>query len=162
RVGARACPGGHRGLPRRAAHGARNLVVRSVYEDGYAVIESFVPTQLANSPQERRHGHEVPRHAHRQGRYPLDRCRWILPLPQDASAQLPSRGQVAATGELDGHQVRTVLEPDGRMGHWVSLDAALPDTSQLRETEVLAFTFTTASTWSEPDVPEHLSAALEA
>src|SRR5699024_11646400 len=61
RVGARACPGGHRGLPRRAAHGARNLVVRSVYEDGYAVIESFVPTQLANSPQERRHGHEVPR-----------------------------------------------------------------------------------------------------
>src|SRR5690625_6001661 len=73
--------------------------------------------------------------------------------------QLPSRGQVAVTGELDGHQVRTVLEPDGRMGHWVSLDAALPDTSQLRETEVLAFTFTTASTWPEPDVPEDLSSA---
>src|SRR5699024_446989 len=75
---------------------------------------------------------------------------------------LPSRGQVAVTGELDGHQVRTVLEPDGRMGHWASLDAALPDTSQLRETEVLAFTFTTASTWPEPDVPEDLSAAQEA
>ena len=89
-------------------------------------------------------------------------ARWILPLPQAASDQLPSRGQVAVTGELDGHQIQTVLEPDGRMGHWISLDAALPDTSQLRETEVLTFTFTTASTWPEPDVPEDLSAALEA
>ena len=89
-------------------------------------------------------------------------ARWILPLPQAASDQLPSRGQVAVTGELDGHQIQTVLEPDGRMGHWVSLDDVLPDTSQLREADVLAFTVTTASTWPEPDVPDDLGSALEA
>ena len=40
--------------------------------------------------------------------------RLILPLPQEASAQLPSRGQVAARAVLDGHELDTVVEPDGR------------------------------------------------
>ena len=38
----------------------------------------------------------------------------ILRLPDDASAKLPSRGQVAVKGVMNGHAFQTVLEPDGR------------------------------------------------
>jgi Domain of unknown function (DUF1905) len=37
----------------------------------------------------------------------------ILRLPGDASAKLPSRGQVAVKGAANGHAFQTVLEPDG-------------------------------------------------
>jgi hypothetical protein len=42
--------------------------------------------------------------------------RLILPLPQEASAQLPSRGQVAVHAVLGGHERDAVVEPDGRRG----------------------------------------------
>lgn len=48
--------------------------------------------------------------------------RLIVRLPDEASAQLPSRGQVAVTARLNGHPVETVVEPDGRRGHWIPLD----------------------------------------
>jgi Domain of unknown function (DUF1905) len=43
----------------------------------------------------------------------------VLRLPDDASAKLPSRGQVAVNGVMNGHAFQTVLEPDGRRGHWL-------------------------------------------
>src|SRR5699024_1442231 len=89
-------------------------------------------------------------------------ARWILPLPQDASARLPSRGQVAVTGELDGHRARRVCERDGRLGRWGPLDAARPVTSQLRRSEGRAFTSSGASAWPVRDVAEDRSGALEA
>src|SRR5579875_684008 len=36
----------------------------------------------------------------------------ILRLPDDASAKLPSRSQVAVKGVMNGHAFQTVLEPD--------------------------------------------------
>lgn len=45
----------------------------------------------------------------------------LLRLPGTASQQLPSRGQVAVRGAIDGHEFQTVLEPDGRGGHWMRL-----------------------------------------
>ncbi|MGO2537589.1 MAG: YdeI/OmpD-associated family protein, partial [Brachybacterium tyrofermentans] len=45
--------------------------------------------------------------------------RLIAPLPEAASEQLPSRGQVAMVGALNDHEVELVLEPDGRKGHWI-------------------------------------------
>lgn len=43
--------------------------------------------------------------------------RLIVRLPHDASQALPSRGQVAVEGRLNGQPFATVLEPDGRKGH---------------------------------------------
>ena len=43
----------------------------------------------------------------------------VLRLPEVASASLPSRGQVAVNGTIDGVEFETVLEPDGRFGHWM-------------------------------------------
>src|SRR6478672_9326590 len=49
----------------------------------------------------------------------------IVRLPDDASAQLPSRGQVAVKGVMNGYAFQTVLEPDGRRGHWLKVDKKL-------------------------------------
>ena len=49
----------------------------------------------------------------------------ILRLPTKASAKLPSRGQVAVQGTINGHQFQTVLEPDGNFGHWMKIDRKL-------------------------------------
>lgn len=47
----------------------------------------------------------------------------ILRLPEKASNQLPSRGQVAVQATVNGHACQTVAEPDGESGHWVRIDA---------------------------------------
>ena len=37
----------------------------------------------------------------------------VLRLPETASTNLPSRGQVAVHGTINGVEFQTVLEPDG-------------------------------------------------
>lgn len=86
--------------------------------------------------------------------------RLILPLPQEVSAQLPSRGQVAMVGTLGEHEIDTVIEPDGRAGHWISPDAALLSALDAEAGDSVAFTLTTADEWPEPGVPEDLTTAL--
>ena len=50
--------------------------------------------------------------------YTIDK--WtILRLPEKASGKLPSRGQVAVRGTINGHGFQTVSEPDGYLGHWM-------------------------------------------
>ena len=49
----------------------------------------------------------------------------ILRLPDRVSKQLPSRGQVAVQGTINGHEFQTVLEPDGSSGHWMRVDEKL-------------------------------------
>src|SRR5437667_128826 len=46
----------------------------------------------------------------------------ILRLPKKASRKLPSRGQVAVQGTINGRRFQTVLEPDGNFGHWMKID----------------------------------------
>ena len=87
--------------------------------------------------------------------------RLILPLPQEASAQLPSRGQVAVHATLDGQERDTVVEPDGRKGHWIDLAPELAEALDASEGTEVAFTLTTRSQWPEPEVPADLAAALE-
>jgi len=46
----------------------------------------------------------------------------FLTLPKQASAKLPSRGQVTVEGTLNGAAFRATLEPDGQGGHWLKVD----------------------------------------
>ncbi|MFN2344911.1 MAG: DUF1905 domain-containing protein, partial [Dermatophilaceae bacterium] len=46
----------------------------------------------------------------------------LVRLPKEASEQLPSRGQVAVQASMGGHDFETVVEPDGRRGHWIRID----------------------------------------
>ena len=49
----------------------------------------------------------------------------VLRVPANASGELPSRGQVAVRGTIDGRAFQTVLEPDGCGGHWIRVDEEL-------------------------------------
>jgi len=85
----------------------------------------------------------------------------IVQLPADASAALPSRGQVAVTGTINGAPLETVVEPDGRRGHWIKLSAARAAGPFAAGDEV-ALELVPAAEWPEPDLPEDLQAALDA
>ena len=84
----------------------------------------------------------------------------IVRLPQEASDELPSRGQVAVTGTIDGTEFSTVVEPDGKRGHWISLDADL--WTRLGETggKTIEVGLTPTKNWPEVAVPDDLRSAL--
>jgi hypothetical protein len=86
----------------------------------------------------------------------------LLRLPEAASEQLPSRGQVAVHATLDGHWFETVVEPDGRRGHWVRVERPLEQAAGIGPGDTAELTLEVAPHWPEPDVPEDLAAALAA
>lgn len=86
----------------------------------------------------------------------------LVRLPAQASAQLPSRGQVAGTATVAGHGFATVVEPDGRRGHWIRIDPEIRERAALEPGDRVEVTFALASDWPEPEVPEDLAGALGA
>lgn len=86
--------------------------------------------------------------------------RLIVRLPADASSALPSRGQVSVEGRVGGKPVSTVLEPDGRKGHWLSL-APGAGNAALADGDAVACELTPTKSWPEPDLPPDLGAALD-
>ncbi|WRS30635.1 YdeI/OmpD-associated family protein [Actinomycetaceae bacterium MB13-C1-2] len=97
---------------------------------------------------------------------PVERLagRAIVRLPAIVSAELPSRGQVAAeitvtsTGSSDG-PISTVIEPDGLRGHWLPLDR-FPCAENVREGALVSVRLLTKRDWPEPEIPDDLTAAL--
>lgn len=86
--------------------------------------------------------------------------RLIITLPDEASRALPSRGQVAVDAVVAGHEFRTVVEPDGRRGHWISMDHDLRETLGIAAGDAVDGELTPARAWPEPEVPEDLGTAL--
>ena len=83
--------------------------------------------------------------------------RLIIRLPQEASVGLPSRGQVAAAVTVGGQTAVTVVEPDGRRGHWLALDG-----SSLTEGAAVAVRIEPGTSWPEPIQPDDFAVALTA
>jgi Domain of unknown function (DUF1905)/Bacteriocin-protection, YdeI or OmpD-Associated len=91
--------------------------------------------------------------------YTIDK--WtILHLPEKASGKLPSRGQVAVQGTINGHGFQTVLEPDGYLGHWMRIDGKLQQTAALRAGDTATLEIESLKAWPEPNVPRDLETAL--
>ena len=88
--------------------------------------------------------------------------RTILRLPQKASERLPSRGQVAVQGTINGHEFKTVLEPDGNFGHWIDVDGELRRTARIAVGDAVTLEVEQREDWPEPRVPNDLGAALAA
>src|SRR5947208_12361928 len=86
----------------------------------------------------------------------------LLRLPEKASMKLPSRGQVAVQGTINGHRFQTVLEPDGSSGHWMRIDAQLQHTAAICAGDTARLEIEPLNDWPEPDVPEDLATALAA
>lgn len=78
--------------------------------------------------------------------------RAIVRLPHDASAALPSRGQVAVAATINGSTSTTVVEPDGAKGHWLPVADA---------DSVVTVELAPAAAWPEPSIPADLKAALD-
>jgi len=93
--------------------------------------------------------------------YRIDRS-IVLRLPERASAKLPSRGQVAVHGTINGHQFQTVLEPDGNFGHWMKIDRKLQGSATLHKGDRATLEVEPLKDWPEPSVPRDLRSALAA
>ena len=88
--------------------------------------------------------------------------RAILQLPEVASKKLPSRGQVAVQGTINGHTFRTVLEPDGNRGHWMNVDESLQRVAGVSAGDTAMVEVEPIKEWPEPNVPADLGRALSA
>jgi len=86
--------------------------------------------------------------------------RAILRLPEAATAKLPSRGQVAVHGTINGHELRTVLEPDGYGGHWMQVDSVLQNVLGIGAGDKATLELAVTKEWPEPEVPEDFAQAL--
>src|SRR6478736_1731759 len=86
--------------------------------------------------------------------------RTILRLPEKASRKLPSRGQVAVRGTINGHTFQTVLEPDGNFGHWMRVDGRLLKATGIRSGDRATVEVEPTTEWPEPRVPPDLRRAL--
>ena len=88
------------------------------------------------------------------------RTQALLRLPETASKAMSSRGQVAVVGTINGHNFRTVLEPDGYWGHFIKFDASLQKITGTTDTVEIEITPT--KDWPEPTVPKDIVKALVA
>jgi hypothetical protein len=86
----------------------------------------------------------------------------VVRLPQAASKDLPSRGQVAVRGTINGVEFATVLEPDGNSGHWMRVDEALAHAAGIGAGDTAALDVEVTRDWPEPSVPQDLATALAA
>jgi hypothetical protein len=86
----------------------------------------------------------------------------VLRLPETASKNLPSRGQVAVHGPSNGAKFQTVLEPDAQLGHWMRVDDTLQHAAGISAGDTTTLDLEVAREWPEPSVPQDLATALAA
>jgi hypothetical protein len=86
----------------------------------------------------------------------------IVRLPRTASERLPSRGQVAVEGTINGHRFQTVLEPDGSSGHWVKVDRELQHAAAVGAGDTATLEIEPRKDWPEPTLPQDFETALAA
>lgn len=90
----------------------------------------------------------------------------ILRLPEDASAQLPTRGMTIVKGTINNIPFKTLLEPDGRYGpglkpsHWFSPDKKLLEKANASAGDTVEISLEPTKEWIEPEVPTDVKKAL--
>jgi len=84
----------------------------------------------------------------------------FLAIPKDVSDRLPRRGRTSVAGTIGGHPFQATLEPDGQLGHWLKVDAALQAAASLQCGDQVALQITPVDQEPEPTAPKDLTAAL--
>ncbi|MDA1330090.1 MAG: DUF1905 domain-containing protein [Chloroflexi bacterium] len=90
----------------------------------------------------------------------------ILKLPENASAQLPSRGMTMVSGTINDVPFSAVLEPDGKYGpglkpsHWFKPDEQLLNQVAAKLGDTVQVSLQPTKNWVEPPVPEDVKKAL--
>lgn len=85
---------------------------------------------------------------------------FFLILPKEASAKLPTRGQTAVEGAINGCPFRATLEPDGQKSHWLKVTNKLRQAASAEVGDVLPLEILPVAKESEPRVPTDLRKAL--
>jgi hypothetical protein len=86
----------------------------------------------------------------------------FLPLPKQASAKLPSRGQVTVEGTFNGSAFQATLDPDGKGGHWLKVDSKLREAAGAKVGDEVTLEIAPVAEEPEPVVPPDLRKALAA
>jgi hypothetical protein len=77
----------------------------------------------------------------------------VLRLPDDASAQLPSRGQVMVKGTINDLDFQAALEPDGNGSHWLDIDHDMQEAAKIGVGDSVTLAIEPTKDWPEPDIP---------
>jgi hypothetical protein len=87
---------------------------------------------------------------------------WVIAkLSADASATLPSRGQVMVKGTINDFAFQTALEPDGNSGHWLHVDKGMQESANIAVGDTVTVTIESTKDWLEPTIPADWTAILE-
>ena len=86
----------------------------------------------------------------------------LLTLPQDVSANLPSRGITLVKGTINGAPFQAVLEPDGKGSHWFKVSEAIREAAKADVGDTVTLEIAPTKDWPEPKVPTDLAQALAA
>jgi hypothetical protein len=86
----------------------------------------------------------------------------FLILPEDASAKLPTQGQTAVEGTINGRPFRATLEPDGQKSHWLKVTNKLRQAASAEIGDILPLEILSVGKETEPRVPTDLRKALAA
>jgi hypothetical protein len=90
----------------------------------------------------------------------------ILRLPEEASAQLPSRGMTMVEGTINDIPFKTLLEPDGVYGkgekpsHWFKPSEKLLNEAHAKAGDTVKVSIEPTKEWIEPEVPDDMRKAL--
>lgn len=63
---------------------------------------------------------------------------------------------------MNGHPFRTVVEPDGKFGHWIKIEPSLRRAASLKAGETAAVEMEAVKQWPEPELPPDFQKALAA
>lgn len=81
-------------------------------------------------------------------------------LPKAASARLPTRGQTAVEGTLNGAAFKAMLDPDGKGSHWLKVARKLRESADATVDDAVELAIAPAGRAPEPRVPADLRKAL--
>jgi hypothetical protein len=84
----------------------------------------------------------------------------VLRLPKDASAKLPSRGQVMVKGTINNLHFQIALEPDGNGSHWLDVTKNMQKSAGVSAGDTATLAIESTKDWPEPSVPADWKAAL--
>jgi hypothetical protein len=87
---------------------------------------------------------------------------WILILPRNASAKLPSRGRTMVEGTINSFPFRAALEPNGKGSHWLRVNKTMHEAAGADALDTVTVEITRAGEEPEIRVPMDLRKALAA
>jgi Bacteriocin-protection, YdeI or OmpD-Associated/Domain of unknown function (DUF1905) len=84
----------------------------------------------------------------------------LAKIPADLSKKLPSRGLVMIKVTLNTHTFNMAAEPDGKRGHWITLDNNILKKLKSKVGDQVEIQVESTKDWIEPSVPKDLKQEL--